>query len=75
VYPNPASDYLTSQIEPFLPETHITIYDLSGRVCYKTMLHVGQGQLSLNTLKPSGVYILCVENAKGKAYLRMVMRS
>jgi hypothetical protein len=72
VYPNPASDYLSYHIKPFLPETQIAILDLSGRVCYKTKLNDAQGQIPLEKLKNPGIYILSVENANGKAYLRFV---
>ncbi|MFN4122140.1 MAG: T9SS type A sorting domain-containing protein [Flavobacteriales bacterium] len=74
VYPNPASDFLFYHIEPFLPETKITIHDLRGRKCYNASLHANQGQLSLDSIKQAGIYILSVENTKGKAYLRFVKK-
>lgn len=64
VYPNPASDIITIQInEPSVNRARVVLMDVSGRILNETLNTVGQGGdivLSVSEI-PSGIYTLRIE--------------
>ena len=64
IFPNPASTHINLRAESFSIDnaTEISIYDLTGRVVYKTKW---QNQLKLDCLT-KGMYLIRVNNASGQ---------
>lgn len=72
VYPNPASEFITVNIEDENCET-LEIRDLLGRLHQCTLIHQGKNEIALEDLD-SGSYILNVlDNAGANRYSRMVI--
>jgi len=61
VYPNPADDRLTLQLNTLEGQAYITILDMTGKMVYTAPVHSQKSQIELNTIA-SGTYIVEVSN-------------
>ena len=61
VFPNPASDVIFISTPNSTGKAEATLYDLSGRLLQRNILHQGVTQLDLNNC-PNGCYILRITN-------------
>ncbi|HIW86735.1 MAG TPA: T9SS type A sorting domain-containing protein [Candidatus Onthomorpha intestinigallinarum] len=60
IYPNPARDFV--QIDNLKGGEDIMIFDLNGRICYKTKSANGSARINVNMLT-SGSYYICVKDS------------
>ena len=60
VYPNPASDFITLNVEKYKDLSYI-FYDMSGKILEQKKLTSKQHNISMKYLKPS-IYFLLINN-------------
>lgn len=71
ISPNPAEDLVT--INSSVSISNIELYDMQGHLRYSH--HAKSNSISLSVSKiPSGIYILCVQTERGRAYTKLVRR-
>ena len=71
LYPNPASDAVTIEVEGETQNSYAQLYDLTGRVLMQ--LHYNQ-QVDVSGL-PSGVYLVRITNHRGKTETKKLIIS
>ena len=74
VYPNPARDFVTVEVQGGIAVQNIALYDLQGRSVgtnYDLPLQAGTLKLDLRHL-PAGTYILHIRTADGRELLRKI---
>lgn len=67
VYPNPASEEITSLLDGS-PNTEVTIFNLSGQMVYRKVTSNKTIQIARGTEFPSGVYLITVTDENKKTY-------
>lgn len=75
IYPNPAHDKVTVDINPELvtPATELTLFDLIGRPVLHTPLHASHSSLDVSHL-PQGVYTLRIATRQGTVTCRLIKK-
>lgn len=76
VYPNPAKNFVTVEINGDLDIDNITLYDMQGRPVdtgHAPSLHMRTCRLNIANL-PAGTYILHIKTADGRETLRKIVR-
>ena len=77
VYPNPAKDYVTVEIDGGMGITDITLYDINGRpveTFHETSLQTGTHRLDIASL-PFGTYILHIKTTDNREILRKILHN
>ena len=66
VSPNPATDHINiTSDRPFVPNTFITVYDMSGRSVFRTLAEQ-QNSLTINTSEwIDGLYMIIIQDNSG----------
>jgi len=72
IFPNPFSDFTTILLNGNI-KSHIQLFDISGRLLRKFVVHENSFQLYKNNLK-SGVYFLEIQNKKGVFRKKLVIQ-
>ena len=57
VYPNPANDFLTVNVNPEFSNAVFSITDICGKILVQGILSSGETKININDLSP-GLYIL-----------------
>ena len=76
IFPNPANDWIDIKFEePLDMESHLELYDASGKLVQKGLLQRGQLQfnLSINDIS-AGMYWLHIRNKKGTSSQKLVVK-
>lgn len=76
LFPNPADNELTLQVDPSIALTQLSIYDINGKKVFsQTDFGAQQFQQKMNvTQLPSGVFFLTVESDQGTTSIKFVKR-
>lgn len=70
VYPNPASELLTVELEDS-PDHVLSLYDISGKLVLQVQANEERTEMNISGLQ-SGIYILKAMDSSGREYVRMV---
>ena len=77
VYPNPAKDYVTVEIDGGMGIADITLFDINGRpveTFHETSLQTGTHRLDIASL-PFGTYILHIKTTDNREILRKILHN
>ncbi|HIL66821.1 MAG TPA: T9SS type A sorting domain-containing protein [Flavobacteriales bacterium] len=72
IFPNPFSDFTTILLNGNV-KSHIQLFDISGRLLRKFVVHENSFQLYKNKLK-GGIYFLQIQNKKGIFRKKLVIQ-
>ncbi|NLK81924.1 MAG: T9SS type A sorting domain-containing protein [Bacteroidales bacterium] len=65
VYPNPATDYLTLEVQEFeLLNLHFQLYDMSGKLLQSQKITDSQTIIAMGELIPAAYFVKVVQNNK-----------
>ena len=72
IAPNPATTHITITVNEALNDAELTLYDLQGRVCYKSKMHGCRHEIPTNDLL-SGIYFVKVAGSQGVAVKKVAI--